>query len=105
MGLLAHRRVITLSSETLTDRDSKKKNHHPALVQEKRDSASSPFTKAQQVHADTAGCVELNDGNLCPDQSPRRFFESDREIWHVLYEPLPRPDLTSSFFFARFFVS
>ena len=37
------------------------------------------------------GWFKLNDGNTFPGQSPRRFFESDREILRLLS---PYKDLT-----------
>ena len=33
------------------------------------------------------GWFKMNDGNVFPGQSPRRFFESDREILHVFLSP------------------
>ena len=39
-----------------------------------------------------AGWLKLNDGNLFPGQSPRRFLESNRDFFaHVFYEPSRRP--------------
>ena len=43
--------------------------------------------------------LKLNDANLFPGQSSRRFFESDREILHTFYEPLRRPDLKGLIYF------
>ena len=41
---------------------------------------------------------KLNDGNLFPGQSPRRFFESDRDILHT-YSMSPHDDPTDLTFF------
>ena len=88
-----------------TKTTTKLKGHHYNLVQ--------PWLRLP------TGWFKLNDGNLFPGQSPRRFFESAREILHTtssmgvaiqsrkvprvreFYEPLlRRPDPT--FFFGWF---
>ena len=50
--------------------------------------------------------VQIERRKFIPGPSPRRFFESDRDFWHVFYEPLRRPDVTFLFYSsAWFFVS
>ena len=59
-------------------------------------------TRYQHDNAST-GWFKLNDGNVFPGRSPCCFFESDREIRHVFYKPLRRPDLTCFFSFCMIF--
>ena len=54
------------------------------------------------VRCAVAGWFKLKDGKLFPGQSPRRFFESDREHLHTS-SMSPYEDLTELFFFCMIF--
>ena len=54
------------------------------------------------VRCAVAGWFKLKDGKLFPGQSPRRFFESDREHLHAS-SMSPYEDLTELFLFCMIF--